>query len=80
MTTITQRANKQKILDSIDHNNNPQNWRLINLINDKSISIKRLLKDMERQNLISIQFITEPSGRVRRVLTKKVNNINEIYD
>ena len=60
---------KQKVIDSIEHNNNPQNWRLYELLNNKDVKLKRLLKDMVREGLITIRF-EEDQGKVRRVLTK----------
>ena len=60
---------KQKVIDSIKHNNNPQNWRLYELLNNKDVKLKRLLKDMVREGLITIHF-EKDEGKVRRVLTK----------
>lgn len=79
MTKITLKTEKQLVLDYIDINNNPQNWRLYKLLNNKEIKVKRLLKDMERQHLIKIEYINH-NKLIKRVLTKKVNNINELYD
>ena len=60
---------KQKVIDSIKYNNNPQNWRLYELLNNKDVKLTRLLKDMVREGLITIHF--EKDGhKVRRVLTK----------
>jgi hypothetical protein len=61
---------KQKVKDYIKVNNNPQNWRLYNLINNPDIKVKRLLKDMEREGLITIHFEND-NGKVRRILTNK---------
>tara|TARA_R110000772_G_scaffold204047_1_gene314220 strand:- start:1104 stop:1328 length:225 start_codon:yes stop_codon:yes gene_type:complete len=61
---------KQKVIDSIEINNNPQNWRLYELLNNKDVKLQRLLKDMCREGLITIHHETEPNGKVRRVLTK----------
>ena len=61
---------KQKVIDSIAYNNNPQDWRLYALLNNKDVKLKRLLKDMVREGLITIHHETEPNGKVRRILTK----------
>mgnify|MGYP003641856338 FL=1 len=61
---------KQKVIDSIACNNNPQNWRLYALLNNKDVKLTRLLKDMVREGLITIHHETESNGKVRRVLTK----------
>ena len=61
---------KQKVIDSIEYNNNPQDWRLYQLLNNKDVKLKRLLKDMVREGLITIHHETEPNGKVRRILTK----------
>ena len=71
---MTLKFEKQKVLDFIDTNNNPQNWRLKNMLGP-SIQIKRLLNDMQREGLITIEFQND-GGKIRRVLTKKINNIN----
>lgn len=60
---------KQKVLDYIRlENNNPQNWRLYKVLNDPNIKLKRLLKDMQREGLITIHFEND-RGNVRRYLT-----------
>lgn len=69
---MTQRYVKQKIKDFIKTNDNPQNWRLYEVINDKSIKLKRLLKDMERENLITIHFENH-GGKVKRIIKNKMN-------
>lgn len=61
---------KQKVKDYIEINDNPQNWRLYQLINNPDIKLKRLLKDMERENLITIRFEND-NGKIRRILTNK---------
>jgi len=61
---------KQKVIDSIACNNNPQNWRLYALLNNKDVKLTRLLKDMVREGLITIHHETESNGKVRRILTK----------
>ena len=61
---------KQKVIDSIEINNNPQNWRLYEFLNNKDVKLQRLLKDMCREGLITIHHETESNGKVRRVLTK----------
>ena len=73
---MTLKFEKQRVLDLIDTNDNPQNWRLKNLVGP-SIQIKRLLNDMKREGLITINFVND-GGKIRRVLTKKINNINEL--
>ena len=70
---MTLRHYKQIVKDNILINDNPQTWRIKQWIQDESINVKRLLKDMERENLITINFVTEPSGKVRRVLKNKMN-------
>ena len=70
---MTLRHYKQIVKDNILLNDNPQTWRIKQWIQDESINVKRLLKDMERENLITINFVTEPSGKVRRVLKNKMN-------
>ena len=62
---------KQKVLDYVtNERSDPQAWRLYQVINNKDIKLKRLLKDMQREGLISINLVTEPSGKVRRHITK----------
>jgi len=60
---------KQKVIDSIAYNNNPQNWRLYALLNNKDVKLTRLLKDMIREGLITIHF-EEDRGKVKRIITK----------
>jgi hypothetical protein len=67
---------KQKVIDSISYNNNPQNWRLYELLNNKEVKLTRLLKDMVREGLITIHYETEANGKVRRILTK----VRDCYD
>lgn len=65
---------KKEVLTRIDtETNNPQNWRIKNWVNDERINVKRLLKDMQREKLISIHF-EEDRGKVKRILTK-INDI-----
>lgn len=61
---------KQKVIDSIKINNNLQDWRLYELLNNKDVKLKRLLKDMCREGLITIHHETNSTGTVRRILTK----------
>ena len=61
---------KQKVKDYIETNDNPQNWRLYNVINNPDIKLKRLLKDMERENLITIHY-EEDRGKVKRIIKNK---------
>ena len=69
---------KQKVIDSIAYNNNPQNWRLYALLNNKDVKLKRLLSDMVREGLITIHHETESNGKVRRVLTKVRNCVEPL--
>ena len=62
---------KQNILDYISNErSDPQNWRLYKVINDPNIKLKRLLKDMVREGLITIHF-EDDRGNIRRHLTKQ---------
>jgi hypothetical protein len=61
---------KQKVIDSIAYNPSPQNWRLYALLNNKDVKLTRLLKDMCREGLITIHHETNPTGTVKRILTK----------
>jgi hypothetical protein len=61
---------KQKVIDSIAYNPSPQNWRLYALLNNKDVKLTRLLKDMQREGLITIHHETNPTGTVKRILTK----------
>ena len=62
---------KQKVIDYVtNERSDPQDWRLCNLLNNKDVKLGRLLKDMQREGLISIHHVTESSGRVRRHITK----------
>ena len=62
---------KQRVIDYVStERGDPQNWRLYQLLNNKDIKLKRLLKDMVREGLITIHHETEPCGRVRRHITK----------
>ena len=65
---------KQKVKDYILLNPSPQNWRLYKVIDNPDIKLKRLLKDMERENLITIHY-EEDRGKVKRILKNKY----EIY-
>ena len=67
---MTLKHYKQRIKDYIETNDNPQNWRLYQVINNPDIKLKRLLKDMERENLITIRFEND-NGKIRRILTNK---------
>jgi cyanate lyase len=62
---------KQKVIDYVStERSDPQAWRLYALLNNKDIKLKRLLNDMVREGLISIHHVTDPSGKVRRHITK----------
>lgn len=67
---MTLKEYKQRVKDYIEINDNPQNWRLYQLINNPDIKLKRLLKDMERENLITIHY-EEDRGKVKRILKNK---------
>ena len=69
---MTLKHYKQIVKDNILLNDNPQNWRLKQWIQDESINVKRLLKDMERENLITIHYEND-RGKVRRILKNKMN-------
>ena len=69
---MTQRQIKQNIKDFIETNDNPQNWRLYKVINNPDIKLKRLLKDMVRENLITIHY-EENKGKVKRIIKNKMN-------
>jgi len=62
---------KQKVIDYVStERSDPQDWRLYALLNNKDIKLKRLLKDMVREGLITIDF-EEDRGKVKRILTKQ---------
>ena len=66
---------KQVVLDGIrSDTDNPQNWRLQKWVNEPTINVKRLLKDMEREGLIEITF-TNDRGKIRRILKPRVKNV-----
>ena len=67
---MTLKEYKQRIKDYIEINNSPQNWRLYQVINNPDVKLKRLLKDMERENLITIHFEND-RGKIKRILTNK---------
>ena len=67
---MTLKEYKQRVKDYIEINDNPQNWRLYQLINNPDVKLKRLLKDMERENLITIHY-EEDRGKVKRILKNK---------
>ena len=69
---MTLREYKQRIKDYIETNDNPQNWRLYKVINNPDIKLKRLLKDMVRENLITIHY-EEDRGKVKRIIKNKMN-------
>jgi hypothetical protein len=62
---------KQKVKDNIVHHPAPQDWRLKQWVNNETVQVRRLIKDMEREGLITIEHVHEPSGRVLRILTNK---------
>ena len=49
---------------------NPQNWRLRQWVNDESVNVVRLIKDMKRRGVIDIVY-TEDRGKMRRHLKIK---------
>lgn len=70
-TEVTLKHHKKKIQEMIEvETNNPQNWRIKNWLNDETVQIKRLLNDMVRQNLITIEFQND-NGKIRRVIKNK---------
>jgi len=71
---MTLREYKQRVKDFIEINPSPQNWRLYKVINNPDIKLKRLLKDMVREDLITIHF-EEENGKVKRIIKNKY----EIY-
>ena len=69
---------KQKVLDYVStERRDPQDWRLYALLNNKDIKLKRLLKDMVREGLITIDF-EEDRGKVKRILTKQRDCISYV--
>ena len=67
---------KQNILDYITtERSDPQNYRLYKVINDPNIKLKRLLKDMVKEGLITIHF-EDHKGQIKRILTKQRDCIN----
>lgn len=72
---MTLKHHKQIIKDKIvTETNNPQNWRIKKWIKDDYINVKRLIKDMERENLITIRYEND-NGKIRRILTNKFDII-----
>lgn len=69
---MTLRHTKQKIKDFIETNDNPQDWRLYKVIDNPDIKLKRLLKDMVRENLITIHYENE-GKKVKRIIKNKMN-------
>ena len=57
--------------------NNPTNNRMYKWLDNKEIKLKRLLKDMVRQGLITIHF-EEDIGKIRRIITNKTRVIDII--
>ena len=53
---MTLRHHKQRIKDFIETNPSPQDWRLYAVLNDPNVKLKRLLKDMVREKLITIRY------------------------
>ena len=66
---------KQRVLDQIHLDSDP-NDRHIREWTETWIKPKRLLRDMEREGLIKIEYIND-RGCIRRVLTPRVNKIIE---
>lgn len=64
---MTLKHYKNRILDFIKINESPQNWRLYEVLNDPNIKLKRLLKDMERERLISITFENDKGKILRKI-------------
>ncbi len=60
---------KKKVIDYVSNvNDNPHNWRLNQLINNPKVHIKKLLPQMEREGLIKINRVEQPSGKVLRYI------------
>ena len=69
---MTLREYKQRVKDFIETNDNPQDWRLYKVLNNPDVKLKRLLKDMVRENLITIHY-EEERGKVKRIIKNKMN-------
>ena len=66
---------KQRVLDMIDQDSDP-NDRHIKQWTSKDMQVKRLLRDMERDQLIRIEYIHH-GKTVKRKLTKLIEKIIE---
>ena len=65
---MTLKHEKKKFLHYIETvNNNPQTWRLKQLMGE-SIQIKRLLNDMKREGYIDIRYEAE-GAKVKRIIS-----------
>jgi ATP-dependent helicase YprA (DUF1998 family) len=73
---MTLKHYKQAIKDFVVYNPTPQNWRLYKVLNNTDIKLKRLLKDMVREDLITITF-KEDRGKVLRIIENKYDIYNE---
>ena len=73
---MTLKHYKQAIKDFVVDNPSPQNWRLYKVLNNTDIKLKRLLKDMVREDLITITF-KEDRGKVLRIIENKYDIYNE---
>ena len=67
---------KQKVLDMIQLDSDP-NDRHIREWTSKDIQVKRLLRDMVREQLITIEYI-KVGGTTKRYLTPIITKIYEI--
>jgi hypothetical protein len=61
---------KQKVKDNIVHHPAPQDWRLKQWVNNETVQVRRLIKDMAREGLITIHYENH-KGQILRVLTNK---------
>ena len=57
--------------------NNPTNNRMYKWLDNKDIKLKRLLKDMVREGLITIHY-EEDRKKIRRIITNKLMVIDTI--
>ena len=65
---MTLKHEKKKFLNYIETvNNNPQTWRLKQLLGP-DIQIKRLLRDLSREGFIDIRHETE-GAKVKRIIS-----------
>ena len=75
--TGTLKHYKTIILENIIHDSDPNDYHIKRWIKAPHLQIKRLLKDMEREGLITIQMVND-RGCVRRILTPTGKGIDTI--